>query len=345
MIALLNKTRATRGVLMLALALTVGAVLLSVLVGAMRTSATSAPATPVAATPPQGLVAAEVAAPDNGNNALPAAQTTNGIPAPVQTGVSAPPVQTGGPAGAGNPGAPDAGTGATPAGASGGLASSLPLIVGALVVLGLAALGFMAWRRSSAAPVALPVVQSATRTTTLAPGTDAAARVSTASSAAPMVAVDVPVDSAPAAEVRCPNCDALNPPGRRFCDDCGQDLRPAAVGGSAAALPAVDEASLPYLETLSRMDEQLEFVLARNTVTLGRALDNDIVIDDQFTGWQTVSAHHARLARQADGFVLDDLQSENGTFVNGARTGQNLLEDGMTIAVGKVEFVYRVPQP
>ncbi|HMA35747.1 MAG TPA: FHA domain-containing protein, partial [Chloroflexia bacterium] len=100
----------------------------------------------------------------------------------------------------------------------------------------------------------------------------------------------------------------------------------------------------PYLETLSRVDEQLEFVLARNTVTLGRATDNDIVIDDQFMGWQTVSAHHARLVRQPDGFNIEDLQSENGTFVNSARTGQNLLEDGMTVALGQVEFIYRVPR-
>jgi hypothetical protein len=142
--------------------------------------------------------------------------------------------------------------------------------------------------------------------------------------------------------VKCPNCDTMNPIDRRYCDECGQDLRAAVAAAMAGTLPEV-EATTPYLETLSRADEQLEFVLARDVITVGRALDNDIVIDDQFIGWQTVSPRHAELRRRAEGFVLRDLDSENGTFVNSARTGENVLQDGMTIAFGKVEFIYRVP--
>ena len=87
-----------------------------------------------------------------------------------------------------------------------------------------------------------------------------------------------------------------------------------------------------------------EVPLDKDEMKFGRKPDNDIVIDNQFIGWQTVSPHHARLTEQDEGgFLLEDLQSENGTFVNSARTGQNVLEDGMTIALGKVEFIYRVP--
>jgi pSer/pThr/pTyr-binding forkhead associated (FHA) protein len=142
--------------------------------------------------------------------------------------------------------------------------------------------------------------------------------------------------------VKCPNCDTMNPIDRRYCDECGQDLRSAVAAAMAGTLPEV-EATTPYLETLSRADEQLEFVLARDLITVGRSLDNDIVIDDQFIGWQTVSPRHAELRRTPDGFVLRDLNSENGTFVNSLRTGENVLEDGMTLAFGKVEFIYRVP--
>ena len=113
-------------------------------------------------------------------------------------------------------------------------------------------------------------------------------------------------------------------------------------GGAGRATPG-GRSHTPYLETLSRVDEQLEFVLARDLITIGRGLDNDIVIDDQFMGWQTVSPRHAELRRTPNGFVLRDLNSENGTFVNSARTGENLLQDGMTLAFGKVEFIYRVP--
>ena len=124
----------------------------------------------------------------------------------------------------------------------------------------------------------------------------------------------------------------------------GAGARRLAAPPAASAAAAVDEATLPYLETLSRVDDQLEFVLARDSITIGREPGSDIVIDDQFVDWQTVSPRHARLTRQDDGFVVEDLGSENGTFINGVRTGQNLLEDGMTIGLGKVEFIYRVPQ-
>lgn len=209
--------------------------------------------------------------------------------------------------------------------------SLIPWLVGAVVLLGLIGVAVFALRRGATTPVA-PVLAGDGEAITTVDTTRPAAVASSATAARGA--------TTPLAQVRCPNCDALNPADRRFCDECGQDLRPAAT----SALPALDEATTPYLETLSRADEQLEFVLARKVVTLGRAPDNDIVIDNQFIGWQTVSPHHARLTEQDEGgFLLEDLQSENGTFVNSARTGQNVLEDGMSVALGKVEFIYRVP--
>jgi pSer/pThr/pTyr-binding forkhead associated (FHA) protein len=60
-------------------------------------------------------------------------------------------------------------------------------------------------------------------------------------------------------------------------------------------------------------------------------------------GWQTVSPYHAELRYQNGKFVLVDKQSDNGSFVNRVRTGSNVLEDGMSISFGKVEFIYRQP--
>jgi pSer/pThr/pTyr-binding forkhead associated (FHA) protein len=54
--------------------------------------------------------------------------------------------------------------------------------------------------------------------------------------------------------------------------------------------------------------------LQKTVLTLGRAADNDIVIDDA-----EVSRHHARLTLQGNNRVLEDLGSRNGTFVNGQR--------------------------
>lgn len=195
-----------------------------------------------------------------------------------------------------------------------------------------------------AAPVAPLAATAALAGEPGAPPLDPGTPLPTPAPAPAPVLAPAPVPRATVAPtmVKCPNCDTMNPIDRRYCDECGQDLRAAVAAALAGPLPEV-EATTPYLETLSRVDEQLEFVLARDLITIGRGLDNDIVIDDQFMGWQTVSPRHAELRRTPNGFVLRDLNSENGTFVNSARTGENLLQDGMTLAFGKVEFIYRVP--
>lgn len=100
---------------------------------------------------------------------------------------------------------------------------------------------------------------------------------------------------------------------------------------------------MPYLETLDRTDDQLEYVLSRKKVVIGSAPGNDIVIDSAFQGHATVSPRHAELRREVDGFILVDLESEHGTYVNDARTGENLLAEGDQIRLGDVKFIYRAP--
>jgi pSer/pThr/pTyr-binding forkhead associated (FHA) protein len=117
----------------------------------------------------------------------------------------------------------------------------------------------------------------------------------------------------------------------------------AAVAPPAAPVDVVD-ADTPYLETIDRVDEQLEFVLSRQRVVIGTAPGNDIVIDAGFNGWQTVSPQHAELRREQDGFVIVDRDSESGTFVNDMRTGENILADGDLVRLGDVKFYFRVPR-
>lgn len=69
--------------------------------------------------------------------------------------------------------------------------------------------------------------------------------------------------------------------------------------------------------------------LARPETTIGRWEDNDIVVDDRW-----VSRHHARLVREGDQYRIEDLDSKNGTFVNGQRIIQpTALMDGDQIQV------------
>jgi len=96
----------------------------------------------------------------------------------------------------------------------------------------------------------------------------------------------------------------------------------------------------PCLLWESNAEAPRYFALKPEGLTLGRAADNAIVIDAAFPGWETVSRHHARIYRQGDYWVVEDLGSRNGTYVNGGRTGCNLLRDNWKLGIGEVVFSF-----
>jgi len=77
--------------------------------------------------------------------------------------------------------------------------------------------------------------------------------------------------------------------------------------------------------------------LIRDTYTLGRHRNNDIVIGDP-----KVSSFHARIDRTAEGFVIVDLNSRNGTFVNGRRATSSPLQTGDEVRLGTARLLYKV---
>jgi pSer/pThr/pTyr-binding forkhead associated (FHA) protein len=82
-------------------------------------------------------------------------------------------------------------------------------------------------------------------------------------------------------------------------------------------------------------------VALTGAATIGRAADNDIVLDEA-----TVSRCHALLLADSQGVILLDLDSTNGTFVNGVPAppdAQVHLKDGDVIAIGAVVARYQAP--
>jgi SARP family transcriptional regulator, regulator of embCAB operon len=70
--------------------------------------------------------------------------------------------------------------------------------------------------------------------------------------------------------------------------------------------------------------------------TLGRAIDNDIVVADA-----SVSRHHAAIVPHNGGFALRDLASQNGTYVRGQRVSETRqLADGDDLRLGDAPFVF-----
>ncbi|WP_297847290.1 FHA domain-containing protein [Mycobacterium sp.] len=69
--------------------------------------------------------------------------------------------------------------------------------------------------------------------------------------------------------------------------------------------------------------------------TIGRATDNDIVIQDVLA-----SRHHAFLIPTPLGTEIRDSHSVNGTFVNGVRVGSAVLTEGDVVTIGNVDLVF-----
>ena len=81
------------------------------------------------------------------------------------------------------------------------------------------------------------------------------------------------------------------------------------------------------------------YPLIDDEYTIGRLTSNAISINDV-----SVSSRHARIVRTMDGFVIEDLKSRNGTFVNGERVneGKRPLADNDLVRLGKVLFTFNL---
>jgi pSer/pThr/pTyr-binding forkhead associated (FHA) protein len=98
--------------------------------------------------------------------------------------------------------------------------------------------------------------------------------------------------------------------------------------------------SLSKLMMMLPNREEVEFLLEKTSVTLGRATINEIVLPDT-----KVSRHHARIERGETGLTLMDLGSTNGTFLNGRRTTSSVLTPGDVIQLGDTLFRFESGLP
>jgi pSer/pThr/pTyr-binding forkhead associated (FHA) protein len=78
-----------------------------------------------------------------------------------------------------------------------------------------------------------------------------------------------------------------------------------------------------------------EVQLSKERTTLGRRPYNDVVIDNL-----AVSGEHAAIQVNGEEVVLEDLNSTNGTYVNGKPIKRQPLQNGDTIEVGKYKIKY-----
>ncbi len=158
--------------------------------------------------------------------------------------------------------------------------------------------------------------------------------------------------------MRCGVCGGINDNVAAVCGQCGHSLtsQPRDVGVSSggnvarvtagshtaapsalATPPRVDSAALVFLGPL-RGGERVE--LASGTeLTIGRTPENALVLDDD-----SVSRAHARISFHDGQFLVEDLHSKNGTWLNGAAlAAPTPLCDGDHLRLGAVDLQVEVP--
>ncbi len=157
----------------------------------------------------------------------------------------------------------------------------------------------------------------------------------------------------------CTECGHENLPGSKFCSQCGHRLvltegrteststlqfsGPDRLEAEAeSALSPVDEAAVDALPRGSALlivqrgpSAGSRFLLDTGEVSAGRHPDSDIFLDDV-----TVSRRHALFRRTPDGYLVADVGSLNGTYVNRDRIDEILLSGGDEVQIGKYRLVY-----
>ena len=115
------------------------------------------------------------------------------------------------------------------------------------------------------------------------------------------------------------------------------DAVEAETGLTAADTAAID--ALPAQSALLVVQRGpnagARFLLDAERTTAGRRPDSDIFLDDV-----TVSRKHAEFVRRGEDFVVRDVGSLNGTYVQRDRIDEAVLRDGDEVQIGKFRMVF-----
>jgi hypothetical protein len=92
----------------------------------------------------------------------------------------------------------------------------------------------------------------------------------------------------------------------------------------------------PALIGLTAPFAQKQFGLSPGRTTIGRKTDNDISLNES-----SVSSTHARIIHEKGQWRILNLLSTNGTFVNGRKVTEAVLQHGDKVRLGRAEFAFR----
>jgi pSer/pThr/pTyr-binding forkhead associated (FHA) protein len=153
------------------------------------------------------------------------------------------------------------------------------------------------------------------------------------------------------ADVFCTQCGHQNPLGANFCSSCGAPLEhepgdrttitfaidgPPEAADDAVSLDVTDIPDGAGMLVVTRgPNAGSRMALTKPVTTVGRHPDSDIFLDDI-----TVSRRHAEVQRVSSGFVVRDVGSLNGTYLNRERVEESPIANEDEVQVGKFRLVF-----
>ncbi|MEY2569339.1 MAG: hypothetical protein QOE35_3868 [Actinomycetota bacterium] len=150
----------------------------------------------------------------------------------------------------------------------------------------------------------------------------------------------------------CNNCGHRNPAGSNFCSSCGAPLEHGGDDATITLVPVEGAGEVGEEEITVGMEGLPEgvgmlvvkrgpnagskFMLDADITRAGRHPESDIFLDDI-----TVSRRHAEFQRQdGGGYVVRDVGSLNGTYLNRERIDEERLANGDEVQIGKFKLVF-----
>ncbi len=133
---------------------------------------------------------------------------------------------------------------------------------------------------------------------------------------------------------RCPVCGRINKLGARFCGGCGTAL----VARPPARLQVLGAKGVLWERPL--LENENPFTIGRRSISRNIFPHLDLTYSDPNA---YISRRHAQIVADARGYTIEDLNSENGTFVNDMRLAPNRpipLRNGDVVQIGKLQMLF-----
>lgn len=137
--------------------------------------------------------------------------------------------------------------------------------------------------------------------------------------------------TAATAPIKLPKRPASVPKQRRNVGEIFDALDDSALAVAATNAPAAPSGPGTVISAAPQVVAKTS-----DTISIGRGQENDIVLRDLLA-----SRTHARLTPGGNGYSVTDLNSRNGTFINGQRISQGVLREGDLLAIGRAQFTVK----